>query len=227
MLDTIFEKVAPSPYALIKSLMADGYDFINHNSNVFASCLVKPDADEVVVVNIDPYCAKHFYNYCMDHPDNPYLPTIHEMREFEGGCIVRMERLCALDHIALDEADKALMDDAAPRFVGFIRAENDAPSCAKGDALLEKTARDILRISQIIHRETDGDTLPYCDIKADNIFLRHAANGPEFVFGDPLSPGSGGCVENVDFMENVYKRFGLPSLVETKRPASAPTLQQA
>lgn len=228
-LDRIFEKAAPSPSALIRGLREDGYDFINEAGNSFASCLVKPGGDEVVVVNIDPYCAEKFYQHCKNHPDNPYLPCVHDIKSFKGGCMVRMERLVALDHIELDAQDKAFLEKIAPAFVSFVRAETDANTTADMIAAnpgLEKTARDILALSQSIYRESGGDVLAFCDLKPNNIFLRKTPHGIQPVFGDPLFPGAGKSEDNKIFMEAAYKRFGLPSLDESAL-AAQPSLQNA
>lgn len=229
-IDSIFEKAATSPHTLIRGLLADGYDFINHTGNTFASCLVKPDADEVVIVNIDPYCARAFYQYCMDNPDNPLLPRVHDLRDFNGGCMTRMERLVALDHIELDKRDEEMLGMLAPSFVAYMRAETDphnTASMAAGNQHLEKTVRDVLAMSQAIYRNTDKEILPFCDIKADNVFLRSTPQGPQFVFGDPLFPGAGNNPDNIAFMEKAYKRFGLPPLEASSAPAPAPSLQHA
>ena len=214
-IDAIFEKAAASPHTLISGLIKDGYDFINHTGNTFASCLVKPNADEVVIVNIDPYCARRFYQYCMDNPANALLPRVHEIRDFNGGCMTRMERLIALDHIALDKRDEEILGMLAPAFVSYMRAETDEKNMAgmaEANPQLEKTVRDVLFMSQEIYRDSGKEILPFCDLKPDNVFLRPTPLGPQFVFGDPPFPATAKNTDNVAFMEKAYRRFGLPPL---------------
>lgn len=214
MLKDIFDAQAEkiSITTTIRSFLNDGYAFINTASNTFSNCLVKEGADDVVVINTDPDSASSFYQMCMDNPDNPFLPKIYEMASMgDKGSVVRMERLVALDHLSLDEQDAAILTEAAPRYVEYVRGEGDR---VPDDVQLKTAVTKILSLSQDVYKKTDGKILPFCDIKPDNVFLRKIEGGYQLVYGDPLYPGSGGNEDNRAMMEKAYSKFGLPALAD-------------
>ncbi len=215
----LFEHVTKqSPSGYISVLRNDGYTQINKADNSFAVCMTKPDADHVVAVNFDASWAPLFYHYCQSNPDNPFLPTVHEIRMHDDFCVVRMEKLIAVDHHDVAPADKKLLQDNMESWVAFIRAEKGAViDQEKNGYTLSETVRDILGLTQHLFKKTDGFTLPYCDVKPDNVFLRHTADGPQFVFGDPVFPGDGYNKDNLLFMNDVYRAFKLPAVTMGKQ----------
>ncbi len=212
MLQTLFDQASrQTPSGYISALRGQGYDFINHASNTFVSCLTKPDSDEVVIINLDMDWAPLFYQYCRDNPDNPFLPTVRELTLQKDCCVVRMEKLQALDHVDLNASSQKALEDHAANWVAYIRNEGPVPAKAAGDAaLVRQTVSDILYLSQQLYQRTQGRVLAYCDLKADNVFLRQTDAGNQFVYGDPLYPGWN--EDNLGFMNGVYRSFGLAEL---------------
>lgn len=212
-LDFIFKDAVErfSLTAFVKGLRQEGYDFINHASNTFANCFTQPNDEDVVIINTDPDCAPAFYTLCKEAAaSNPFLPQVLDIRSFgERATAVRMERLIALDHIDLNEDDKALLEQSASELVSYLRGEENSLEETED---LRSAAVQILTLSQEVYSATGGRVLPFCDLKPDNVFLRKTVEGTQFVFGDPLFPGSGGNADNVSKMNATYQKFGLPSL---------------
>lgn len=209
-LDKIFSAATEkfSLGSVIRSLKAEGYDYINHATNTFANCLCREGGDDVVVVNIDPDWAPAFYKLCAAS-SNPYLPKIHEFRMLgDNACFARMERLVALDHINISEEHRSFLNSKAKQLVSYIRGE----PIGFEDDQLKDAALNVLKLSQNIYSRTNGRILPVTDIKESNVFMRPSADGHQLVFGDPLFPGSGGNIENKIAMNEVYRKFGLPDL---------------
>ncbi len=215
-LGDLFETVAkPGQTGFIRHLFENGYDHINHHRNTFAQCFVKPEDTDVIIVNIEQDNAPRFYQMCLEQPDNPYLPTVHDIKNFSWGTVVHMERLVALDHLEVSSSDHAFLEKAAPQFISYIRGEtpqSEMDEISREMPVLEHTARDILNLSKEVFKNTKGSILPFCDLKLDNIFLRKIHGENQIVFGDPLYPGSGKNADNMSFMQNAYKRFDLPPL---------------
>lgn len=221
-LEVAFHDVAnkSSRSSLIGGLVRTGYDMLNMKDNAFVACLAQPEAEEVIIINIETETAPKFYNLCARTPDNNFFPKIYEMDVQKGFSAVRMEKLIALDHASIDAVDAAFLEEEAPKYIRYIRGESTSQEIAELETTsphLKSTVQSILKVSQDVYRDSNGATLPFCDQKIDNIFLRKTPNGKELVFGDPLFPGTGkGREENWEMMENAYKRFGLPSLKPEK-----------
>lgn len=221
MLNTLFEQAGnPQQSTILRRLRDEGYDEINKSGNTFVCCMARADSDHVILTNIDTYSAPHFYRFCAQNNDNPYLPRIHDLKIFEGFSLVKMERLTAVDHYDIADRDKALLEEKAPALIRYIRGESSNSEMADirtRDPLHERTVREILQLSRDIYQRTNGETLPFCDVKPDNIFLRHTAGGAQLVYGDPLFPGMGANTENRQMMEQAYRRFDLPPLPDLRR----------
>ncbi len=218
----------------ISALRAQGYDLINkYERNTFADCYARPDVSEVCIVNIEMSWAPLFYQYCQNNPDNPFLPTVHELILNDDCCIARMEKLVAHDHADVGGEDRALLRTNMKEWIAYICAEDSKVSDHwKNGYSLRETVRDILKLSQDVYKYNKGRVLPHCDLRLDNVFLRHGTDGPQFVYGDPLYPAdprninlpntddgvyqpSSDHVEhltNLDIMNKIYQAFDLPVL---------------
>lgn len=152
----------------------------------FVQCLHHPDhPDEVVVINIETGWAPSFYRMCQQNPGNPYLPRIFDVKEKDGFCVVRMEKLVALDHDGLSEGDRAMLAENARQIIEGVTG-GGAGMTAEGRAAFAR----ILTCAGDIYRCSAGETFPFFYKKPENVFGRRLPDGSLHpVMGDLMFPG--------------------------------------
>lgn len=194
--------------------MADGYQMLG--ADHFVQCLHHLDhPDEVVIINIETEWAPSFYRMCQQNPGNPYLPRVFDVEEKDGFCVVRMEKLVALDHEGLSAGDRQALEKNARHIIEGVTG-GGADMTAEGRAAFAR----ILTCAGDIYRRSAGETFPFFYKKPENVFGRRQPDGRLHpVMADLMFPG-GRLKSANDWtlldMNDMRRAFGLPAIDFTK-----------